>query len=446
MIALGEYALPISAAFGLLTFSLMLRQPVIGLVLAWTILVLVPYGSFRLPLPIFDSPLMIVASLTLVLGFGHLVTKKERVLSSNVYIPMGLWAGVLILFALIEHGPDAATRAQWTLQGTWGFFLVILVVRTPYHARSVVLALLVPFVALALLWLPAMLTTGGLSLDRSGDYVASSARHLWAISSTQSSPSYRLLDLFGTGAWQTFTLMAMVWPVIFSFALNGSHRFWRLVAGIISIALFVTILLSSYGNAAIIVIEGVLFVLLFSLRKSPLRIWIFAILLVGALGALILFTSSGQAAIQRVLSGSDPSLVSREVAWQHGLRAFASNPLMGWGAYNYAYITPSGYYLLGHGSFIPAAYEYGLIYLIPMAILLGRLGLNVFRLGQKARSQNDRAAVIGIQALFLSYIVQGFISGSMGIIGIDSVFWLCMGLVTVWLHWSESEMYHGLIG
>lgn len=440
----GHYAV-LFVPFGVLMLSLVLHQPIMGLVWVWVIMVLMPYGSVTLPLPVVDSPAMIVGFLTLALALARLMTRREPLIPSNLYGPMVVWAGVLILFAIIGHGPSAAYRAQWTLQGTWAFFLVILMVRTPRQAQSVLLALMLSFIVLALLWLPGMLPTGGLSLAGSSDEYSRYARNLWAEYSTPLSFGESLIVLFSTSGWQTFNLMAMVWPILFSLAISGSSRRLRWGAGLCSILILLPVLLSSYGVPLLMIPEGAVFVLAFTMRRSSLRHWSMAVILLSVLGGLILYTTGGQYIIQRVSSGSDPSVISRQAAWQQGIGAFLARPLVGWGAYNYVYATSSGHLLLGHSSFVSAAYEYGLIYLLPLAILLFRLGQNLVRLGRKGLTANDRAVVIGIQALFAVYIVQGFASGSMGHIGIDSAFWLCMGLVTVWLHWLESKTYDGLV-
>lgn len=455
MIGQGGYVLPALAAFGLLVFNLLLRQPVRGLILAWVILVLLPYGSIRLPLPFLNSPLNIVVLLTLALAIGPLLIKRESLIPSNLYKPMAAWAGVLIAFALFGHGPGAVTRARWTLQGTWAFVLVVLLVKTPRQARNVFLALTLPFVVLVLLWLPGVLQTGGLSSPDISDFSPGEVRSLWTATSGPSDLSRSLLVLFGSGDWQTFSLMAMVWPILFSLALSSETRWLRWGAGLCAILILASIVLSTYGMALVMVAEGAVFVLAFNLRRfSPRKLLgrfsprqlAMAVIMLSALGGLILNTASGQHTLQRILSWSDdPSVRVRQKVWRQGIGAFLASPLVGWGAHIGGYLTPSGHELGGHSSFIPAAYEYGLVYLVPLAILLFRLGQNLVRLGRERLTPDDRAVLIGIQALFGVYIVQGFVSGSMGIIGIDSVFWLCMGLVTVWLHWLKSKTYGQLV-
>lgn len=445
MVARGDYALSVSVAFGVLALGLLLRWPVTGLVLAWMVMILVPYGALQLALPVFDSPLMIVAALTLALGLGRLAIKRETLVYSDLYVPMAIWAGVLVLFALIGHGPDAATRAQWTLQGTWAFFLVVLVVKTPRQARTALLALVLPLAGLALLWTSGMISTQGLSLGTSQGLFVSRARGLWIGNAARSGFGGVLLGLFGTGGWQTFTMMAMIWPILFSVAINGSGWRLRVAAGLVSTLVFLPVLLSSYGNAILIVAEGAVFVLVSSLRRLSLREWLLAVILGGVLSALVWFSASGQYAVQRVLSGTDPSIMARQAAVQQGLLAFRDSPLIGWGAHNHVFVTPGGHYLAVHSSFVRAAYESGLMYLVPLGILLFRAGQNILRLSQKTLAREDRAILIGVQAVFGSYVLQGLVSGSMGIIGIDSVFWLCMGLVTVWLCWLDGGIHHRLI-
>lgn len=443
-IAQGSYAIPVSVAFGILAFVPVLHQPVIGLVLAWMVMVLIPYDLLRLPLPVLDSPLMIVAFLTLAVGLGRVVTRRQAIVPSNLYALMAAWAAVLIAFALIGHGPAATYRAQWTLQGTWSFVLVILVVKTPRQARAVVLVLVLSFVLLALIWLPGMLSSGGLSRTGSPREFGNYARNIWSRNVVRSGFGESLIGSFGTGGSITFRMIAMVWPILFSASLNASTRRLRWAAGLCSLVILASVLLSSYIVALIIIAAGTLFVLALTKSRSW-RFWITAAILLGALSVLIMYTTGGQYMIQRLLSGNDPSYIGRQFAWQQGIRAFLARPLIGWGAYNRMHMTSSGHWLHGHSSFIPAAYEYGLAYLVPLAVLIFRLGRNLVRLSHKRLVADDRAALIGIQALFGTYIVLGFVNDTIGHIGSDSVFWLCMGLATVWLHWSKTKTWDTLV-
>jgi len=435
-IARGDYTIPLLIALGVFALGLLSREPIIGFYLSLVILVIVPFSALRVPFPLLHSPLSIMVVPTLALAIMHQVITRKPLTPSNLYGPMFVWVSLLVMFAMIKHGPAASTRLAWSIGGIWPFFLVLLLVDTPRKARNVLLAFIIPLLIVALAWLPALLSTGGLSRVTSVNYSAGTVRSLLSANALRGGAAI-LLTYVGGANWQAFSIMAMAWCVLFSIAVFGKKRI-RWLAGFAAVLLLFPILLSTYGNALLIVALGAAFVLLFGIRRLTIKRIGLVLVLLGLLGGLLFFTASGQHAWQRVVSGKDPSIEGRKIAWKEGTEAFLSNPIIGWGAYTEEHQTQAGNWLLGHSGFLVSAYEYGLVYIAAIGLLFFVIAVDLFRLGKKSLSVTDRAIVIGIQALFATYIVQFFLSGSLGLVSIDIVFWLFMGLACVWLHWLQS--------
>lgn len=435
-IAHGDYTIPLLITLGVFALGLLSREPIIGFYLSLVILIIVPYSTLRIPFPLLHSPLSIMVVLTLAFAIMHQVLTRKPLTPSNLYGPMFVWCSLLLVFAIIGHGPAASTRAAWSLGGLWPFFLVLLLVDTPRKARNVLLAFIIPLLIVALAWLPTLLSGGGLSRATGIDYSAGTVRSLLTANAPRGGAAI-LLTYVGGASWQAFSIMAMAWCVLFSIAVFGKKRI-RWLAGFAAVLLLFPILLSTFGNAMLIVALGAAFVLLFGARRLTINRIGLVLVLLGLLGGLLFFTAGGQNAWQRVVSGKDPSIQGRKIAWKEGAEAFLSNPIIGWGAYNEEHKTQAGNWLLGHSGFLVSAYEFGLVYIAAIGLLFFTIAVDLFRLAKKRLSSTDRAIVIGIQALFATYIVQFFLSGSLGIISIDIVFWLFMGLACVWLNWLQS--------
>lgn len=434
--AQGRYTVPFLIAIGVFAAGLMIREPILGFYLSLVIALVVPYQTLRLPFPLLHSPLSVIVILMFLLAIARFVIEKKPLTPTNLYLPIFLWVLLLLVFVVVGHGPAATTRALWSLGGIWPFFLVILLVDTPRRARNVLLALIIPLMIVAIAWLPALLSRGGFS-GASIKYSGEGVRSLFSTGTPRGGAAV-LLTYVGGASWQVFSIIALVWTVLFSIAMFAKTRI-RWLAGLAAAFLLLLILLCSFGNALLVLVVGALFVVLFGRRRLTRRNIGFILALIGLVAGLLLFTSSERNVWNRVFSGEDPSVEARKIAWEEGTKAFLANPIIGWGAYNEEHQTESGNWLLGHSGFLVSAYEYGLVYLATLCLLFFMIAKDISRLARKRLSSTDRAIVIGIQALFATYIVQFFISGSLGLISIDIVFWLFIGLACVWLNWLQSD-------
>ncbi len=436
-IAGGSYTAPLLLALGIFGFGLLIREPILGLYLSLIFLAIVPYNALRLPLPLLHSPLSIVVVFTLAIGVMRQVVAKKPLVPSNLYRPVLVWCGILLAFAVVGHGPAATTRVTWSIEGLWPLLLVFLLVDTPRKARNVLLAFIVPLLLVAIVWIPALASKGGLSAVESPGFSAGAMRTLLSPSAPREGAA-TLLGYVGTPSWQIFSIMAMVWCVLFSIAVFGKTRL-RWLAGLAAALLLVPIMLSTYGNAMLIVAEGMAFVLLFGVRRLNVKKIGLILILLGIMGGLLLSTASGHFTVQRISAGNDPSIESRTASWEEGMQAFLAKPIIGWGAYNEEHLTESGHLLSGHSGFLVSAYEFGLVYIAALVLLFSTIAMNLHRLGKRKLADTDQAIVIGIQALFASYIVQFFISGALGLISIDITFWFFIGLACLWLHWQQKD-------
>lgn len=431
----GSYTLPFLLAIGILTLGFLLRQPVLGLYLSLVIMIVVPYGLMRLPFPLLHSPLSIIVTLTLAVGLAKQAYLKEPLPASNLYIPLLVWAAILLVFVLVKHGPDAPTRAASALTGLWPLALVVLLVDTPRKARNVMLAAIVPLLFVAFLWLPALISKGGLSSSSFG-YSSSDVRSMFSENAIRSNFG-GIMAYIGGGSWETFSMMALTWPLLLSLAFFTEKK-TRLLAGLAALLILAVVLLSSFGNALFIVATGTVFVVIFGARNLSPRSLALVLVVVILFVSIFSFTASGRNMWDRVFSGKDPSIEGRQEAWSQGAKAFLANPFIGWGAHNDEYQTASGNWLQGHNGFLVAAYEYGLVYLAVIFFLFFIVLTNVLRLGRFKLRRNDQAIVIGIKALVATYILQFFFSGSLGIVTLDLLFWVFIGLVIVWLTWLKQ--------
>ena len=431
----GKLAVPLILSGVLIGLNLLLRSPMWVLYFGWPLFWLWP-ASLALPIPVFNSPLMLLSILAVFMGFASLATRRTQLPPSSLYLPLGAWAASLILFAIMGHGPDAATRAQWNLQGLWTFTFVVLYVKTPQHARNSTLALLAALAWGTIAWLPTFLQLGAGNV---AGFAAGSVRSAWSVPG-------EFGDVFTPGlSWQWFSSMAVAWPVLFSLTIHAKSGFLRFLAGILAFCLALIVILSTMAGAALLVADGAAFVLLFSRRRLTPRRFMIMLVSVIVLVSMLLGTASGQHLIERTTSGEDSSLTGRAVAREQGLGAFLARPITGWGAYNQGHLTSSGHVLAIHDSFIRAGYEYGILYLALLIWLLFEVGRVVHNLEQRQTSGASRAVVIGVLAVFWSYVIQGFVTGSLGIIHTDSIFWFFMGLAVVWRHWLDQDPQAELI-
>ncbi|GAB4538339.1 MAG: hypothetical protein Kow0063_26080 [Anaerolineae bacterium] len=416
-------------SLGLLPLVLIYLHPYLGIVFSWAAFFLVPYEALRTSIPLLSSPMMLIASFSLGLGLIRLTIRRIQLPKSNLYLPIFLWAGVLVMFWLIGHGPRMSTLVRWYLQGMWGFPLVLLLVRTPYHAKVVLWAFLALNVLVALRALPSALASGALTFDAQV-YVP------------------ELRTEVGTG-FHLPQINALAWPLLGSIAVtSGVGTKTRVISGLGAAVILVVIVASGFGTPLITLMGALVWVFVAgSWSKQGSSRLLF--LLLGTAAMMVVLNWSGvEAQLYRITSGNDTSVSVRIDAMGRGVESFLASPLAGWGAWysqDLSFAPPGTQVYGGHNSVLEIGVRFGLLGLVPLLFLFVKIGSNLFRLGRKSLAPIDHAIVTGIQGTYVAYVVQGLVSVSIGIITWDSVFWFLLGLSTLWLSWLDTGTYDRLV-
>ena len=237
--------------------------------------------------------------------------------------------------------------------------------------------------------------------------------------------------------------MALVVPVLLSPALEPGWPHQRKTA-LAAFAITTVVLLSTYSAALVGLIAGVLILLglrrqRFGVLASRQRSLVLPALIAGIVLVAVLLPG-GSYGFERLLGPlSDPSAKGRLSAIEQGFLAFLESPFIGHGAYNRLVITSGGHRLMGHNSYIVAAYEFGLTYLVPLIILLVAIGREYARLLRRAQRPLELALARGMFASFLAAIITGFVTPVLGEPGQDAIFWLFIGIMTVWNGWLDRD-------
>lgn len=430
-------------AFGLVTGLIIANRPAAGLYACYPLLLLVPYNSLRLDVPIFQSPLQLVAGTTLGIAIARQLVEGRPFPKSRLYLPLSICLMVLGTYAIAGHGQVASERFSRFATDLWPLVLIPMLVRTPRQARNVLLALVGSAVALALLWLPGLL-----ALARSPN--PSIVRDIAAGAVAEPSIDLALLGTTGSLSYLTLVAMALVAPVLLSVAM--ADRRWRVPSAAGFGVLALGILASTYAAAVAALAVGTL-VTVTLLLVSPIRAErrrtrrILALLpLVGPVALLGLALPPAQAAIQRLLHpAADLSASERLFALTQGVGAFLTRPLTGYGAFDVAVVTPEGWLLGGHSSFIVMAYEFGLFLLIPFAWALVRLGREYASLLRRAQAPVEKGLTVGLAASFASALVTAFVTPVFGDVVQDAVIWTFAGLAIVWISWKQRNPQAALV-
>ncbi|MBM4429714.1 MAG: hypothetical protein FJ026_05100, partial [Chloroflexi bacterium] len=134
--------------------ALILLNPVIGLYLIIPVGHLVPYWV-RVPTPVFDSPLEVVALFTIGAGAASWALRRTVWPRSWLYVPLAISVLILAMAWILRHGPEADARLYIFLATLLPFFSVIWLIDSPRKARilllSMILSLLVQVVAVWLI-------------------------------------------------------------------------------------------------------------------------------------------------------------------------------------------------------------------------------------------------------------------------------------------------------
>jgi hypothetical protein len=421
---------------GLVAGPVIAIRPMLGLYACFVLLILLPYRSFRVDVPVLHSALQLVALLTLCGALGRALVRGVAPPVSRMYIPLSLCVLVFALNAVAGHGPAAAERLARFAQDLWPIVLVPALVRDRRQARSVLIAMLGTLVALALLWLPGLVSLGARGS-------ASSARAVAAGGPAAPTFSASLLGVSGAFSYETLVAMALVVPVLLGLAigLTGWSRAAVMAGGAI---LGGTILLSTYASAVLALGIGaaaLLVVASFGLRSgrvnTSVKGFIAMLCTVLVLSLLTLLLPVAQHALTRIThAATDVSGSLRLEAFDQGFHAWLASPLVGWGAYDTFAFVPGGWALAGHDGFIVMAYEFGLLLLVPFLWLLAELLGEYVRLVRASTAAVDRCLATGILASLLTAVAVALFDPVFGDVTQDTVIWTLAGLVIARRAWK----------
>lgn len=430
-------ALPLLATIALIVALIVALNPLIGLYACYPLLFLVPYESFRLDIPVFHSPLQIVAALTLGVAIARGILEPGVAPKNHLYAPILLVILVLAGSAAAGHGLVAGGRLARFVVDLWPLALIPLLVRTPRQARNVLLSLIGSVLGLALLWLPGLLGTAS-------GRTPTGVRQAAAGHIAEPTLGVTLIGSIGALSYLTLVAMALVAPVLLGMGMAARRHRAAWIGAYCFVAL--TILTSTYAAAVVTLAVGTLIVVI-ALAISPvrsghrrsrgiLRTLPFAL----PLALFVLAVPPVQLVIGRVLHPSlDPSGSERLFAFTQGLHAFLAKPLTGYGAFDTFVVAPSGWALAGHNSFVVMAYEFGLLLLVPFIWLLARLGSEYVRLLRGAATPAEWGLAVGFLGSFVAAIVTGFIDPVFGDVVQDAVIWTFAALAVVWNSWKRKQ-------
>ncbi|MEM4406496.1 MAG: O-antigen ligase family protein [Candidatus Methanomethylicaceae archaeon] len=428
-------SLPVLIAIALISLLIIAPDPVRGLCVAYPVMFLIPYGILWFNFPLFNSPLDIVVMLTAGLGILRFVRHKRSLPKSGGIFPLLLVCiFILVGYALVGHGEVAGLRLFRFVQGLWPFVLVLLLIETPKQAMKVLSVLLATFVLLSITWLPGLITAGkiGGNIIRSANEAQELGKGVTKISLAYVSGNLSYLTLL---AIAFVAVMALGWVIA-----SKKARFLTLVG---TLLLCAVVIWSSYASALVALISGVfilLLILMFSRTIKTFSVVSWLLFIVAAIALIVLILPQGMTTMERIVKPSeDPSARSRMWAFSQGAQAFRANPLTGYGAYDRPKAVGGGYVLAGHNTFIALAYEFGLLFMLPYAMLFLMIARGFCQLIKRIKDKEDKVLAMSLAAVFGAAIITGFLTNVFLEPAQDAIIWLFVGLMTVWNGWLDRD-------
>ncbi|HSJ30952.1 MAG TPA: hypothetical protein VK933_05930 [Longimicrobiales bacterium] len=425
-------------AVGVLLFGVVILPffPRVGFYLAYPIFFFLPLERLRITdLPVLSSPLNFLVITSAVVGIAHWSLRPRPLPASRLYVPVLLAALVLIVNIGLRNAAVGAVRLSSLLLGMWPFALAILLVQTPRQAGRILRVSLGCVAAFAAIWIPLLLLVGR---QTEGDAARALSRRVSIeLAGGSLSLNYLLVLAFATAVP---VFLAVAWY-------RDNPRRLRMLSGTAGVFVLIALITSGYAAAPLGAVVGAALVPLIAVlgdhrERTPsavLRVaavWlVVALLVIG----FFLVTSQGRLLVARVLNPEDDfSGAFRLYAAHQGVLAFLANPLIGWGPFNEPTYR-AGYLLGGHTTYVKAAYEFGLLFLIPFLWLLVEMVRLPLGLVRRARRSLDRAVVAGFTGSLAVVLVLGLVTEVFdGVIPLSLV-WLFLGLATVWRGWLERD-------
>lgn len=425
---------PLFLALTMITLAILVPNPIRGVYFAYPIMFLIPFGIFWVKFPLFNSPLDVLTSLTMVLGLIRLAVERRKLPKSNLYLPILMCASILGAYAVAGHGVGAAFQLFRFVQGMWPFFLLILLLDTPNQAKKVLLSIILTMIILSLLWLPGLITAGAYG----GDLI----RNVNSASET-TSIAQSISLVYQVGNLSSLTLLAVSFvsiAILGLFMTSPKKRLalffcFILTAGVVLWATFAAAVLTLIAGAALVFIFG-----LFSKEINFSSSFTWLILVVLIISMLITILPQGTRTFERILNPQEDASASYRI-WdsKQGIQAFSQNPFIGYGSVEKPTYSSQGVLLSKHSTFIPLAFEFGLLFIIPFIWLLICIIKGYYRLINRAQRRLEKGIAIGMAASFGAAIIAGFATSVFMETGQDAIIWLFIGLMTVWNSWLDEN-------
>ena len=426
---------------GVLAGTMLVKNPIWGFYLIYPLFFLRPFGELRFDFPLLNSPGYVVSLLTLGIAFARFGVQRRPLPSSAPYGPLATCVVLLAVFTAIGHGPDSGWYLYRFVEGLWPICLVILLVETPRQARNVLIALFVSAAGRALRYLPDLLRVSAYAQQTGALFTL--ARGIGRVGIGPTAAGQFLLV---ENSWQSVQAIALALIPLFALAMFSERPRLRYLCGAIVVAGGFTAVTSSYLSAMLVLGIGITIVLLLGARLGWVQWRISTIVLVVVLIAVTVLSPPGHSLLDRLLNPwDDAGIIARQSIYIEGVRAFLESPLVGWGAHRRGYVTPGGNYLEGHSSFIPVAYQFGLVFLVPLFLVFWQAGQNFRWLLAQPLSHTEKVLLVGTLSAFVTYLIFGIFAMTLFEFGQDAVVWLFVGLTVVWRNWLEGKTYDRLV-
>ena len=421
----------------LLLVPVILRNPAIGLYLLIPVGQWVPYWV-RVPVPVFDSPLAVVALFTVAAAAAHWARHHTVWPRNWLYLPLLVAASILGLAWLSGYGPEAFMRFYIFVEALLPFFLVILLIDSPRKARILLLSITLPLLLRAAAVWPIALFYGDESLQ-----VFRAIR-----------PDEWTTWLLGLNGPNLATNLSLIVPLILGLTLLAPRKWQRIGVAFLALAVTGALVLTTYVAALMNLGVAVIVVTALGHKRLYHRL-LSAILLLGGLLVFVGLLGHYVPNVKRLLVGAWQELVvgsllrvDRLAMLRGDLEVFRRFPWVGVGAIT-RYATSSGvgqlqvqgqvFGLGGHNSISMIAYEYGIILLLSWLAIFAVTGWTLLGLYRTVRYWLDRAFVVGFIGIWAIVLVKTLTSTILFQPTSMHIFWTCMGLAVVWDEWLRRE-------
>ena len=435
-----------SAAFMLPFIPLaiaVLSNPRLGMWLAFPVLILIPYGSLRLPLPVLDSPLAVLIVATLAAALAQTIARRRTIPFTTLYYPIVVCVALMAANLFLGRGDDTGLRLYSFAISLWPFVFALLLVDTPRQARVFLLTAVVPLALIVALWAPTMawyvLTGQGSSLMR-------------ASPSAYFSERYSLLAFLKPGGVIQNWMVLMVAPIFLSIGLLSASTWLRRLARVAHLICAAYLMLGTFAaSIAALVFETLLVALLGrGMARPQFRGYLYLATL--ALVMLLVLAATGLRPVieLRFRIQFDPTFVGaafspRSESYRAGLALAARYPIVGIGGYLYASETAQGEFLPGHSFWIEILYQFGVFYCLAWVGIATWVCVHAWRLLRQTVHSEERAVLLGILGGLVTAITLSLVNPVLDSPGPDGYFWFFAALIVLWSRWRKVDPQAALL-